>query len=154
MKNKNTQFILQQAAEKCRQTGSKLTDKRAQILDILVQSESPLSAYDIVDIYNRSADKSMPAMSAYRILDFLQSEELVHKLSSENKFIACSHIACDHAHQVPQFLICRKCHKVKEIAIQRSIIEELKQSIKSTGYHLNNSQLEFDCLCEECTKAS
>ena len=92
----------------------------------------------------------MPPMSAYRILDFLISEQLVHKLSSENKFVACSHILCRHDHQVPQFLICRQCQRVKEIAISSEIVKTLQVNVEEAGYHLLNSQLELDCICDQC----
>lgn len=142
------------AAEKCARTGSKLTDKRSRILTILVESDVPLSAYEIVDQYNAAAEKSMPPMSVYRILEFLEKEELVHKLASENKFVACSHIVCNHDHQVPQFLICRQCHRVKEIAIERSLIKGLQRHVTSAGYQLMSPQLELDCLCDQCSTAA
>jgi len=141
---------LARAAEKCLQAGSKLTDKRASILKVLVEADSPLSAYEVVDRYNEHRQKSMPPMSAYRILDFLVSAQLAHKLTSENKYVACSHIACSHEHKIPQFLICQKCHQVKEIDIQHDIIDSLQRQVNTAGYKLLNSQLELDCLCEDC----
>ena len=150
MKSRKTQKILKSAAEKCASSGGRLTDKRSQILAILVDSQSPLSAYEILDQYNTSAEKSMPPMSAYRILEFLEDEKLVHKLSSENKYVACSHIACDHEHQIPQFLICRQCQSVKEITIDREVIDSLQGSVSEAGFHLMNLQLELDCLCKKC----
>ncbi len=150
MDKKAAQHVLQHAAKKCSRSGSRLTDKRAQLLSILVEAEGPLSAYDVVEKYNLQADKAMPPMSAYRILDFLVSEQLAHKLASENKYIACSHIVCCDQHKVPQFLICRECHQVQEITIPREIIETLQQHVTTAGYQLLNSQLELDCICQNC----
>ena len=142
--------VLQKAALRCQQQGGKLTEKRERVLAQLVRSNTPLSAYEVADLMNKESEQNMPAMSVYRILDFLVSNQLVHKLSSANKYLACSHIACEHKHAVPQFLICRNCHAVKEIGISRKILEELKASVSKAGYHLQNSQLELDCLCENC----
>jgi len=150
MTTKESNKTLERAAEKCLQAGSKLTDKRALILNILVEADAPLSAYEIVDRYNEKSAKSMPPMSAYRILDFLVSAQLTHKLTSENKYIACTHIACSHEHKTPQFLICQKCHRVKEIDIELDIIDSLQRQVNTAGYQLVNSQLELDCLCENC----
>lgn len=146
----NTAKILKKAEEKCIQSGSRLTAKRAHILELLINSEIPLSAYNIVESYNEHALQQIQPMSAYRILEFLQAEQLVHKLSLENKFVACSHIACKHDHEVPQFLICRSCHKVKEIAVQKTIIEQLASQVSSAGYKMINTQIELDCLCDNC----
>ncbi len=147
--------ILNKAHDMCTHSGNRLTEKRKRILELLVTSKTPLSAYDVANAYNETAEAPMPTMSVYRILEFLESEQLVHKLTSANKYVACSHIACDHGHQVPQFLICGKCQSVKEIAITKTIIDELDVQVKKAGYKLMNSQLELDCLCNSCvTKAA
>lgn len=152
MNKKQLNKIMGKAQDMCAHSGSRLTEKRSRILQLLLMSEKPLSAYEVADVYNEDAETSMPAMSVYRILEFLESEQLVHKLSSTNKYIACSHIACDHAHEIPQFLICGSCQKVKEIAISKRIIEELDAQVSNAGYKLTNSQLELQCLCEDCVK--
>lgn len=146
----STKHILQKAALLCRAQGGKLTEKRERVLAQLIRSDTPLSAYEVADQLNKENDLRMPAMSVYRILDFLVSIQLVHKLSSANKYLACSHITCEHQHEVPQFLICRECHAVKEIGITRKILDELSQSVRQAGYRLQTTQLELDCVCENC----
>lgn len=150
MKKQRLNTIMGKAQDICSHSGGRLTEKRKRILEVLLVSKTPLSAYEVADSYNRSAQTSMPTMSVYRILEFLESEQLVHKLSSANKYMACSHIACSHAHGVPQFLICGKCQTVKEIAIAKRIIEELDNQVAGAGYKLMNSQLELQCLCDNC----
>ena len=142
--------IISKAEGICAHSGGRLTEKRKRILELLLCSNTALSAYEVADLYNKSADASMPPMSVYRILDFLEAEQLVHKLSSANKYIACSHIACNHSHQIPQFLICSKCQNVKEISISKTIIDELGKQVTEAGYMLTNSQLELQCVCEPC----
>ena len=150
MEQQQLNKIIDKAQHICAHSGGRLTEKRKRILELLLVSTTPLSAYEVADAYNKREEASMPAMSVYRILDFLESEQLVHKLSSANKYVACSHIACTHAHQIPQFLICGKCQSVKEIAIPKSIIEELDLQVANAGYKLVNSQLELQCLCDGC----
>jgi Fur family zinc uptake transcriptional regulator len=147
---KSTASVLSQANAKCTRSGSRLTTKRAQVLEVLLSSSIPLSAYEIVAQYNETTDQTMQPMSVYRILQFLESEQLVHKLSLQNKYIACSHIACSHPHEVPQFLICRNCQRTKEISIHKSVIDELAQQAEKSGFELMNSQIELDCLCDDC----
>ncbi|QIZ85723.1 transcriptional repressor [Bermanella marisrubri] len=154
MTNSRVSNILNKAQEKCQLNGARLTPKRQAILQVLLMSPTPLSAYQVAEHYKQETDESMPPMSAYRILDFLASEELVHKLNSENKYIACSHIACDHQHEIPQFLICRNCRTVKEIGVPDSIIKNLGKHVDQAGFRLMNSQLELDCICAKCDNAS
>ena len=150
MKNQKINEIINKAEDICAHSGGRLTEKRKRILELLLRSKSPLSAYEVANAYNSESETSMPAMSVYRILDFLETEHLVHKLTSANKYVACSHITCSHAHEVPQFLICGKCQNVKEIAISKTIINELDIQVANAGYKLLNSQLELQCLCEQC----
>lgn len=152
MNQQQLQKVLSKAEAQCKDLGGRLTEKRKRILEILLQSSVPLSAYEVADVYNDSAEANMPAMSVYRILDFLESNQLVHKLDSANKYIACSHIACNHEHQVPQFLMCRQCHAVKEIAIAKSLINELGEQVSAAGFHLLHPQLELQCVCDKCRK--
>lgn len=147
----NVEKALAKAADVCTAAGGRLTEKRKHVLAILLGDGAPKSAYEIAEAHLHQFGQSMPAMSVYRILDFLASENLVHKLVSSNKYIACSHITCEHSHQIPQFLICRKCHSVKEIGIDRDIVEALRASCQKANFTLVSPQLELDCLCAACS---
>ena len=144
------QAIVEHADQHCKDRGVRLTDKRKQILRTLISAQKPLSAYEVVEFYKENFKTNIPAMSVYRILDFLQEENLVHKLQLTNKYIVCAHIACEHQHGVQQFLICRKCQAVKEISIPKNIIDELAEQVTHAEYQLINPQLELQCLCKNC----
>lgn len=141
---------LSKAGEICSKSGTRFTDKRRSVLQQLIVSSVPLSAYEIADAFNDKDGSSMPTMSIYRILEFLETEQLVHKLSSANKYVACSHINCSHSHEVPQFLICGKCKAVKEISVSESVVKKLRSEVSNAGYNLTNSHLEINCTCNVC----
>lgn len=149
----NVEAIMRHAEQHCKANGSRLTAKRKQVLSGLLKSNKALSAYELVDFCKKEFGEALPAMSVYRILDFLQGERLVHKLDLANKYVACSHIACDHAHGVPQFLICGQCQKVKEISIHKLAIEALQREVAAAGFHLASPQLEMNCICTKCMTA-
>lgn len=148
----NVQHIIDHAEQYCKSHGARLTLKRKQILSGLLQSDKALSAYELMDFCKTEYGETIPAMSVYRILDFLQNEHLVHKLNLANKYVACAHIACDHEHAVPQFLICGKCQKVEEISISQSTIKDLQQNVEHAGFYLVSPQFEMNCICESCHK--
>ena len=81
--------IVEHAEQHCKSHGGRLTVKRKQVLAGLIQSEKALSAYELIDVCKQQSGESMPAMSVYRILEFLEDEHLVHKLSLANKYVAC-----------------------------------------------------------------
>lgn len=142
--------ILEKAKQSCVEQGVKLTSKRENVLLSIIKAGEAVSAYELADIYRETYGQTIPAMSVYRILDFLVELSLVHKLISANKYIACSHISCSHSHQIPQFLICENCHAVTEIGISNSVIDELKSSVEKTGFTLTTQQLELQGLCTKC----
>jgi Fur family zinc uptake transcriptional regulator len=141
---------LQKAQSECNRSGLRLTDKRCKVLKILLQASEPMSAYDIADQFKYIFSESLSAMSAYRMLDFLMQANLVHKLETSNQYLACSHISCEHDHELPQFLICDQCHTVKEIGLGKQLLKELKVSIENTGFVLFSQQLELHGVCVVC----
>ena len=142
--------VLDHAEQQCQLKGVRLTPKRKRILEVLLKSERAMSAYELTSILEKNSKESIPAMSVYRILDFLQSESLVHKLNLANKFIACAHITCNHSHAIPQFLICRECTKVVEISIDKTTIGEIKKKVELADFQLTKTQLEMHCVCNDC----
>ena len=146
--------IIQKAEDSCIESGGRLTVKRKNVLIALLSSDMPQSAYEISSYYKETFNEAIPVMSVYRMLKFLVKESLVHKLSSTKKYVACSHIACDHSHKVPQFLICDQCHQVSEVGVQKEIIDALQVSVENADFYLNSPELELHGVCRDCHKLS
>lgn len=146
------QGIIEQAEQQCKKNGARLTAKRKLVLTCLLQSHKAKSAYELVEYCKNQHDETIPAMSVYRILDFLQSQQLVHKLDLANKYVACAHITCRDEHAVSQFLICKQCQRVKEIDISDSVIQSLQQNVQDADFELDSPQLEINGLCGNCGK--
>ena len=145
-----TNKTLQNAELICRDAGVRLTVKRKRALALLLEAPSPVSAYELIDLYHARYDESLTAMSAYRMLNFLVEETLAHRLNSVNKYTACEHINCNHAHDLPQFLICDNCQSVSEDGIQKHILDQLKAEVLKSGFSMDNQQLELHGLCSNC----
>ena len=146
--------IIQKAEESCIESGGRLTVKRKNVLIALLSSDMPQSAYEISSYYKETFNEAIPVMSVYRMLKFLVKESLVHKLSSTKKYVACSHIACNHSHKVPQFLICDQCNQVSEVGVQKEIIDALQISVENADFYLNSPELELHGVCRDCHKLS
>lgn len=136
---------------KFQRKGISFTEKRQKILTVLLNAEQAISAYEIVDLYKKQYDQSIPAMSVYRILEFLIEIGAVHKLETVNQFIVCEHAACEHTHQKAQFLICDDCHSVQEIVLEKDVIDSLNHSVVNAGFSLKSPQLELHGLCVDCS---
>ena len=135
----------------CEQRGTRLTEKRKQVLMGLLESDKALSAYELTEFCRDRLGFDLLPMSVYRILEFLEGEHLAHRLNLANKYVACSHITCEHEHDVPQFLICKECFQVKEVGLKSTFINTLEKAIDEAGFHLASHQIELDCVCDECS---
>ena len=92
----------------------------------------------------------MPAMSVYRILDFLQEEQFVHRLETANKYISCSHLSCSHEHLQAQFLICNSCRRVEEIDMSSAALAAMQTAASAAGFTSVSPQLEVSGVCGNC----
>lgn len=151
MTRTSTQRALQHAEQHCKDRGTRLTEKRRAVLAGLLESEKALSAYELIDHCRDHLGVDLLPMSVYRILQFLERENLAHRLNLASKYVACAHIACDHDHAVPQFLICKDCHRVEEVRLARPLVASIAHTVESAGFHLTGRQLELDCVCDRCS---
>ncbi len=136
----------------CEARGARLTTLRRQVLQLVWQSHQPLGAYAILEqLGDRQAEndgkpRRLAPPTVYRALEFLQEQGLVHRLSSLNAFIGCSHPG-EHHHS--QFLICRQCQTVVEIA-DAGIDQAIQQAATKAGFANDGAGVEITGLCPRC----
>jgi Fur family zinc uptake transcriptional regulator len=147
----NLDSVISQAEQLIVERGKKPTDKRSKILALLLKAEEkPLSAYDITDLFNQSYDDHMVANSVYRILDWLSEANLVHKLVTVNKFLACQHDKCLRHSSFSIFMICRECQKSFERFASEAMIKELKRGAENAEFGHLAPHIELSGVCTEC----
>jgi len=134
------------AIKRCEAFEKKLTPKRQQVFEILLKANKPLSAYELTDQFNKQINTPILAMSVYRILGFLESVGLVHRLKLENKFIPCSHVNDDREHQLSMFLICSSCNKASEVNDLNNSVKSLFRELKMKGFASNFAIRNLRCL--------
>jgi Fur family zinc uptake transcriptional regulator len=134
----------------CAQHGQRLTPIRRKVLAALLASHKPLGAYEIID---RMAPKGAhpsprPApITAYRALEFLRENGLVHRIESRNAFIACVH---NHAAgELVVFLICERCGAVGE-ASSAEVTSTLTSAARAAGFTPKSPVIEISGICTHC----
>ncbi len=138
--------------KECGNRGLRLTSKRVQIMLCLMASKKSLSAYELIDLCEENYGESIPPITVYRVLEFFEEQNMVHKLQTMNKFVACAHIDCQNSHPRAQFLICSECQKVEELAISSIEIDKVEQEAKKIGFVLKKPQLEMEGVCTKCAE--
>jgi Fur family zinc uptake transcriptional regulator len=131
----------------CNDLGVRLTPIRRRVLELVWSTHKAAKAYDILQQLD-AKDGSLAPPTVYRALDFLLEKGLVHKVESQNGFIACSHPLKQHR---CQFLICTECEYTKEFC-NDDIVKLIKKNTKQTGFTFTKAILEVYGICAECTK--
>src|SRR3954471_10221515 len=78
---------LAQAEAICRAHGARLTPIRRKVLEALYATHKPMGAYDLAEILGPRGRRLAP-ITVYRALDFLIEQGFVHRLASQNAYIA------------------------------------------------------------------
>lgn len=107
-----------------------------------------MGAYEILDRLAAEGFGSQPPV-AYRALDYLAEQGLVHRISRLNAFAAC--LAPDHAHN-PVFLICESCDRVQEMT-GSNVAAALSETARAKGFRLSRATIEALGTCPACQKA-
>ncbi|WP_340677073.1 transcriptional repressor [Paraglaciecola sp.] len=126
--------MIKLARQICGKTGSRLTETRQHVLAVLFKLDTPVSAYKLTEHYKLLIDPPIMAMSVYRILDFLESIRLVHRLHTINKYIICHHAVGACRHQTPVFLICTSCHHIQEVEITTELVTAFSHHVENADF--------------------
>ena len=134
----------------CRERGSRFTERRRQVLELIWTSHEPVGAYDILDMMNAEKSARIAPMTVYRAIDFLMANGLVHRIASRNVYVGCSHPDSRHA---GYFLICRECGRVAEID-EDVISSALRDGAKHAGFDAISPMIEIEGRCLNCRENS
>ena len=141
---------LQRAIRLCDGRSVRLTDIRRRVLEDLWRDHRPASAYDVLARLNTEESalghKLLAPPTVYRALEFLIAQGLVHRLATLNAYIGCASPERPHG---AQFLICRVCGVVAEVA-DLDVARQLTSVAQSAGFVLGRQMIEMEGLCPRC----
>jgi Fur family zinc uptake transcriptional regulator len=138
------------AEARCLERGQRLTPLRRKVLAALLASHKPLGAYELIERLAPSGARPAP-ITAYRALEFLRSNGLIHRIASRNAFIACIH---NHAAgDLVVFLICDGCGVVGE-ASSPEVTATLSSAARGVGFTAKAPVIEITGVCTHCAGAA
>ncbi|EDY8730854.1 transcriptional repressor [Salmonella enterica] len=124
-----------------------LTENLQRVLETLKQSNSPLSAYALLNQL-RTQGFSAP-MQVYRALERLAEYGLVHRLESLNAYVTCTHSeGCQQGFKA--FAICDNCGHVDEFT-DADLRRCLGRWMKHSAFSLSRSTIELHGRCATCS---
>ena len=139
-----TQAALADAESVCLEKGVKLTPIRRRVLELLLESDAPAKAYDLLTKLDGEGAAKPPTV--YRALDFLLETGLAHKIESLNAFMACGH---RHHRHAAAFLICTNCETAQELHSSKTL-ETIERESQAVQFKMQNVVIEVRGLCADC----
>ena len=137
---------LERARTAYRARGARLTDLRESVLRELAGSHRALGAYDIIQQLGAHGRHVAP-ISVYRVLESLLQVGLIHRIESQNAYVAC-HAAHESARPI-LFLVCERCGTVAESSAPE-LQETLDRVAGAVQFALSDTVMEVTGLCEHC----
>lgn len=136
---------LRQAESLCQQRGERLTALRRRVLELVCQKPSPVGAYGLLDELRKERRSAAPP-TVYRVLDFLQQQGLIHRLATNNTFMACAHPQLPHA---GVFLVCNRCEQVQELHTN-AVSHVVGEIAQNQQFQVQQQTVEVSGLCRDC----
>lgn len=140
---------LERAEATCKSRRVNFTAQRRRVLEALLESHVPASAYDIIDRLAEDGPRPAP-ITVYRALDFLAEQGFVHRIESRNAYVACCHV---HEAGETVFLLCDKCGAAGEATSQK-LAGPIATIAAEAGFEARRSVLEIRGLCARCRAAA
>ena len=137
--------FLDQAEALCDKRKLRFTKLRKQVLELVCKAEQPVGAYHLLDELRQSGRSAAPP-TVYRALDFLLEQGLVHRLATNNTYLACAHPQHPHA---AVFLVCSHCGHTQEVHTA-GVIDQLRQQADEFDFTIAHATVEVTGLCSHC----
>ena len=125
--------------------GAALTPIRRRVLAMILKARRPVGAYELLAGLKTATGKAMPP-TVYRTLDFLIAQGFVHRIESQNAFVAC--VEADSPHR-SQFAICDNCGRTVE-SMDNDLARKLSRQAAKLGFKIERQIVEMHGTCATC----
>ena len=123
-----------------------LSKNQKIVLEFIEKNNKPVKAYSILSNVQKKGINAPPQV--YRALDKLIEIGKVHRIESQNSFVACKISNCDTPHNTV-FSICNSCEIVSEINDPK-LFKQLRDFADNDGTKFESYNLEFFGTCKSC----
>ena len=123
-----------------------LSKNQKLVLDFIQKNKKPVKAYSILSNVQKKGMNAPPQV--YRALDKLIEMGKIHKIESQNSFVACKTSDCESPHATT-FAICDNCDEVSEINDPK-LLKYLSDFKDINGAKFDGYNLEFFGTCKSC----
>ena len=127
----------------------RLTKNRRRVLEMLLDADKPLTAYDLLRQLRKERPRAAP-LTIYRALASLVEHRFVHRIASLNAYILCSDVG--HL-QASYFVICQNCGVAQEF-VDVTIAARLLRYARMRDIEIVRQVVEVSGTCAGCKNTS
>ncbi|MDR2489483.1 MAG: transcriptional repressor [Desulfovibrio sp.] len=138
---------LHEAEKVCARHRVSLTKLRRAILEVLLASEAPVKAYDLIELMRDKGKRLTPA-TVYRTLDFLLQYGLAHRINALNAYVPCTGHHNEHALLL---FVCSRCQQAEELD-DPVLYESMRSRLDELGMTLHDNSIEIQGACKKCAQ--
>ncbi len=127
--------------------GCRITASRRAVMQVLMQTDTPLSPQDILE-QAQAVHRKLGLVTVYRTLNLLSELDLVRRVHRENGCHGYFPTSPGHRHA----LICRVCGRAVEFPGEDDLHALIERVEARTGYQVDDHLLQLSGLCPDCRK--
>ncbi|HHO59450.1 MAG TPA: transcriptional repressor [Thiotrichales bacterium] len=146
--SRQVRALLQQAEQLCESRSQRFTALRKRVLTLICQAKQPPGAYQLLESLKADGRSAAPP-TIYRALDFLMAQGLIHRLASNNTYLACAHPQQNHE---AVFLVCHQCGATQEVHTD-GITRSVRKKAANYDFTVEHTSVEVSGLCRRCAGA-
>ena len=137
-----------EALEKMRLGGARITKPRQEVVKILEESTVPLGAQEILELSVKKG-VSIDLASVYRIIHYLEKLSLIHQVGPNSQYVKCAHNNCSsHIHVLAR---CKTCKEAKEISLPQDMHQTLKAYLQRNAiFKIGAESISIEGICDDC----
>jgi Fur family ferric uptake transcriptional regulator len=139
-------FSAEAILNRLRDEGMRITASRRRILDVLFQTERPVSLQEIQELA-ASEDDGPDYATVFRMIALLDRLRLVHKVNLQR---SCSYYELNDPSKHYDHIVCTSCGKVVVIDIPCPLAETEHRVAEHYGFRNLSHSLEFFGRCPDC----
>lgn len=130
-------------------SGLASTSKRLQVLEVIGNNNSPLSAQQIFDTLQRTGN--INRVTVYRILDLLVDSELVDRINGGGRSFVYG-LAPNDNHPAHPHFYCKNCGNL-ECLNPESLNVDMQSMERTFPGLIENVEVRVDGVCKNCLRS-
>jgi Fe2+ or Zn2+ uptake regulation protein len=138
-------------------SGGRITGPRLLVIKCLDEADVPLSAQDIferIESVSSKEEERVDKVTVYRILEKLTELNLVHRVGSQQKYMACHHVhekgeLCKEG-GLHVLIQCSNCGITEEIGLTPELGELVAVKVCQSGFSSLGVSLQGVGRCNSC----